>query len=147
MSYPFPHILQNKQHFKVSYEPIDDRSGGATRNGRRRNGSTGGGFSWFDPSQPGTEVATSNTQQHSWLRPMNWHWGSQGQGGPGRSGAAATAGATATPYRPPQPGGGQQSLGAQGAAALDSQLPPWMTSTYGRPYDDEDGGGGLGAIA
>lgn len=134
----------------MSYEPILEGSGGAGggANGRRRKGSASG-FSWFDPSQPGTEAATAsshNPQQHSWLRPMTWNWGSQGQGGPGAGTGAGAVGNGAAPYRPPQPGQQQSELDGR-----LSQLPPWMTSTAGvaayRPYDDDDSAGGGGAIA
>lgn len=138
--------------FKVSYEPILDGANGGGANGRRRKGSASG-FSWFDPSQPGMEVSTAaashqQQQQHSWLRPTAWTWGSQGQGGPGTNGrgagnaGASASGGAAAPYRPPQPD----------VDGRHSQLPPWMTSTTGaaayRPYDDDDSASGHGgAIA
>lgn len=123
------------QNFKVSYEPILEGTGGAGgANGRRRKGPTGG-FSWFE-QQPSP---SQQQQQHSWLRPMTWTWGSAGQGGPGGDGGAAA------PYRPPQPA---QQQPQQQQAGDGTQLPPWMTanaSVY-RPYEDDEGATG-GAIA
>lgn len=147
------------QHFKVSYEPILEGSGGSAlggANGRRRQ-------------------SQSSSQDHSWFNAMTWNWGNTAHGGGPGQGLDAAArleqGNTQQAfYRPPvQPLSSSQSQppqqlragmeeksggnsrddkrrGGDGGIDRHYQLPAWMTSTSGlashRPYEDDDGDSG-----
>lgn len=139
---PSPPLSPSKtQHFKVSYEPILEGNGGG--GGRRRKG---GALDWFSGGGS-SEPPHGSQEQHSWLRPMSWTWGSGAPGGPGQGlrgevdlpasgggggGPGGGPGASRTYYHPPVPAPNRP---------VDSSVPAWMSTGVlppRKPYDDDE---------